>query len=40
MEIKRLITQFTYAIAPKPEGGFIAHASDPNLPALEAPTRE
>ncbi|HKW67497.1 MAG TPA: hypothetical protein VJP04_09435 [Terriglobales bacterium] len=40
MEIKRLITQFTYAIAPKPEGGFIAHASDPNAPVLEAPTRE
>lgn len=40
MEIKRLITQFTYAIAPKPEGGFIAHASDPNMPPLEAPTRE
>jgi hypothetical protein len=40
MEIKRLITQFTYAIEPKPEGGFIAHASDPNMPPLEAPTRE
>ena len=39
MEIKRLITQFTYAIEPKPEGGFIAHASDPNMPPLEAPTR-
>jgi hypothetical protein len=40
MEFKRLITQFTYAIAPKPEGGFIAHASDPNMPPLEALTRE
>ncbi len=40
MELKRLITQFTYRIEPKPEGGFIAHASDPNLPPLEAPTRE
>ena len=40
MEFKRLITQFTYAIEPKPEGGFIAHASDPNVPPLEAPTRE
>lgn len=40
MEFKRLITQFTYAIAPKPEGGFIARASDPNTPPLEAPTRE
>jgi hypothetical protein len=40
MEFKRLITQFTYRIEPKPEGGFIAHASDPNMPPLEAPTRE
>src|SRR6266481_1932948 len=40
MEIKRLITHFTYRIEPKPEGGFIAHASDPSLPPLEAPTRD
>lgn len=40
MELKRLITQFIYRIEPKPEGGFIAHASDPNIPPLEAPTRE
>ncbi len=40
MEFKHLITQFTYAIVPKAEGGFIAHASDPNVPPLEAPTRE
>jgi hypothetical protein len=40
MEIKRLLTHFTYRIEPKPEGGFIAHATDPNVPALEAPTRE
>ena len=40
MELKRLITQFTYRIEPKPEGGFIAHASDPAVPALEASTRE
>jgi hypothetical protein len=40
MEIRRLLTQFTYAIEPKPEGGFIAHASDSNMPPLEAPTRE
>ena len=38
--IKRLITQFTYRIEPKPEGGFMAHASDPTVPPLEAPTRE
>lgn len=40
MEIKRLITNFIYRIEPKPEGGFIARASDPNVPPLEAPTRE
>jgi hypothetical protein len=40
MDFKRLITQFTYRIEPKPEGGFIAHASDPSVPPLEAPTRE
>lgn len=40
MEIKRLISHFTYKIEPKPEGGFIAHASDPAVPPLEAATRE
>src|SRR5215471_15383935 len=40
MELKRLITHFTYRIEPKPEGGFIAHATDPGVPPLEAPTRE
>ena len=39
MELKRLISQFTYRIEPKPEGGFIAHASDPAVPPLEAATR-
>lgn len=39
MDLKRLITHFTYRIEAKPGGGFIAHASDPNLPPLEAPTR-
>src|SRR5213082_3025019 len=39
VELKRIITKFTYRIEPKPEGGFIAHASDPSLPPLEAPTR-
>src|SRR5450631_49837 len=39
MDIKRLITHFTYRIEPKPEGGFIARASDPNVPPLEASTR-
>jgi hypothetical protein len=40
MELKRLVTQFTYRIEPKPEGGFVAHATDPTIPVLEAPTRE
>jgi len=39
VELKRIITKFTYRIESKPEGGFIAHASDPSLPPLEAPTR-
>ena len=40
MELKRLITHFTYKIEPKPEGGFIAHATDPTVSPLEAQTRE
>lgn len=40
MEIKRLITNFVYRIEPKPEGGFIAYASDPAVAPLEAPTCE
>jgi hypothetical protein len=40
MDLKHLITHFTYRIEPKPEGGFIAHATDPMVPPLEAPTRE
>lgn len=40
MELKRIISTFTYRIEAKPEGGFVAHASDPNLPPLEAPTRQ
>lgn len=39
MDIKRLVTHFTYRIEPKPDGGFIAHASNSALPPLEAPTR-
>jgi hypothetical protein len=40
VELKHLISQFTYRIEPKPEGGFIAHANDPSVPPLEAATRE
>lgn len=39
MNIQRLVTSFTYRIEQKPGGGFIAHAGDPSLPPLEAPTR-
>jgi len=40
MELKHLISHFTYRIEPKPNGGFIAHAVDPSVAPLEAPTRE
>jgi hypothetical protein len=40
MEIKRLVSKYVYRIEPKPEGGFIARASDANVPPLEAATRE
>lgn len=40
MDLKRIISTFTYRIEAKPQGGFIAHASDPSLPPLEASTRE
>jgi hypothetical protein len=40
MEIKRTLTKIIYRIEPKPEGGFIAHAVDPDVPPLEAATRE
>jgi hypothetical protein len=40
MDLKRLVAQFAYKIEPKPEGGFIARATDPSTPPLEAPTRE
>ena len=40
MDLKRLVTKFVYRIEPKPEGGFIARATDPSVPPLEAATRE
>jgi hypothetical protein len=40
VELKQLITHFTYRIEPKPGGGFIAHPSDPAVAPLEAATRE
>lgn len=39
MEIKRTISRIAYRIEEKPEGGFIARCSDPNVPPLEAPSR-
>lgn len=39
MEIKRTISHIVYRIEPKPEGGFIARCSDPNMPPLESATR-
>jgi hypothetical protein len=39
MEFKRLISKYVYHIEPKPGGGFIAHATDPGIPPLEAATR-
>ena len=39
MELKKLVTRYVYRIEPKPGGGFIAHATDPDVPPLEAPTR-
>ena len=40
MDLKRLVSQFAYHIEQKPDGGFVARASDPSIPPLEAPTRE
>jgi hypothetical protein len=40
MDLKRLVAQLAYRIERKPEGGFIARATDPSVPPLEASTRE
>lgn len=40
MDLKNLKLQITYQIERKPGGGFIARATDPAVPSLEAPTRE
>jgi hypothetical protein len=40
MELKQLVQRYVYRIEPKPEGGFVARATDPTMPTLEAPTRE
>lgn len=40
MDLKRLISQISYKIEPRPEGGFTARSTDLALPSIEAPTRE
>ena len=40
MEIKRLAAKYVYRIEPKPEGGFVARATDPNVPPIEGATRD
>jgi len=40
MELKHIVQRCVYRIEPKPEGGFIARASDPSVPAIEGATRE
>lgn len=40
MPTKRIVRDLTYNIEPKPEGGFIARATDPTVAPVEAPTRE
>jgi hypothetical protein len=40
MELKRIVRDLTYNIEPKPEGGFIAHATDSTVPPVEAASRE
>jgi hypothetical protein len=39
MELKNLVTKYVYRIEPKAGGGFVARATDPAVPPLEAPTR-
>jgi hypothetical protein len=40
MQLKHLVQRCVYRIEPKAEGGFIARASDPTVPPLEAATKE
>jgi len=39
MDFKQILSTFTYRIEQKPDGGFAAYPSDPNLPHIEAPSR-
>jgi len=40
MELKHIVQRCVYRIEPKPEGGFIARASDPSVAPIEGATRE
>jgi hypothetical protein len=40
IDLKHVIARIPYKIEPKPEGGFIARATDPSVPPIEAATRE
>ena len=40
IDLKHLITRIPFKVEPKPDGGFIARASDPSVTPIEAPTRE
>jgi hypothetical protein len=40
MDIQTITKKYAYKIEPKPEGGFIARATDPTVPSIEGATRE
>jgi len=40
IDLKRVMTRIPLKIEPTSEGGFIARATDPTVPVIEAPTRE
>ena len=40
MDFQTIARKYAYKIEPKPEGGFIARATDPTVPAIEGATRE
>ena len=40
MDIQTITRKYAYKIEAKPEGGFIARASDPSVPPIEGATRE
>jgi hypothetical protein len=40
MDIQTITRKYAYKIEPKPEGGFIARATDPTVPPIEGATRE